>query len=413
MRPGPPPARRGAKRSKGRSRRRKALPPRCRRFLPVPLPPRRRCRARSPMPSMPTAPWSCSSSATAASTTGSCATRSTACALPGPSSPPSSSPPTASPATRRSPRGWPSTACRPWSWCGRRSSTAAASRSHRSATASRARRASSKRRSTPATRARRSTTTPEGRELSMDSRDYPNHLRAVPDSRDPTAPVLDPDAGGPPGLTPPRVRGRSSGFVTDVLVDLGYVSDDVARQAIEGARTAGRPPERLMVEQGAINADQLSRAVAERYGLDHVDLSVYQVDMAAANLISVNTARRYGALPVGFIDKETLVVAMADPTNVLAVDDIQIATSLDCRRGGHRGPDRSPQHAAERRQRGGHRGRRKRRPGAGRGQRHRSQRRGRARGQARLQHPRPGGGGGRLRQPLRSGRGRDAGPLPD
>ena len=46
-----------------------------------------------------------------------------------------------------------------------------------------------------------------------------------------------------------------------------------ARQAIEEARTAGRPPERLLLEQGAIDADQLSRAVAERYGLDHIDLS--------------------------------------------------------------------------------------------------------------------------------------------
>jgi len=165
----------------------------------------------------------------------------------------------------------------------------------------------------------------------VDSRELPGHLRPVPDSGDSTAPALDPDAGGAPGLTPPRRRGRHSGFVTDVLVDLGYVGDEVARQAIEASRTAGRPPERLMVEQGAITADQLSRAVAERYGLDHVDLSAYQVDMAAANLISVNTARRYRALPVGFVDKETLLVAMADPTNVLAVDDIQIATALDCR----------------------------------------------------------------------------------
>ncbi len=165
----------------------------------------------------------------------------------------------------------------------------------------------------------------------MDSREFPNHLRPVPDSGDSTAPALDPEAGGTPGLTPPLQRGRHSGFVTDVLVDLGYVGDDAARQAIEAARTAGRPPERLLIEQGHITADQLSRAVAERYGLDHLDLSAYQVDMAAANLISVNTARRYRALPVGFVDKETLLVAMADPTNVLAVDDIQIATALDCR----------------------------------------------------------------------------------
>jgi type IV pilus assembly protein PilB len=164
----------------------------------------------------------------------------------------------------------------------------------------------------------------------MDARDYPNHLRPVPESGDSTAPALDPQAGGTPGLTPPRQRGRSSGFVTDVLVDLGFVDDDTARRAIEAARTAAQPPERLLLEQHAIDADQLSRAVAERYGLDHIDLSAYQVDMAAANLIPVGTARRYKALPVGFVDKETLLVAIADPTNVLAVDDIQIATGLDC-----------------------------------------------------------------------------------
>jgi type IV pilus assembly protein PilB len=165
----------------------------------------------------------------------------------------------------------------------------------------------------------------------VDPRDPRSHLRPVPDSGDSTAPALDPTAGGTPGLTPPMVRGRSSGFVTDVLVDLGFVPEDRARLAIEEARTAGQPPERLLLAQGAIDADQLSRAVAERYGLDHVDLASYQVDMAAANLISVNTARRYRALPVGFVDKGTLLVAMADPTNVLAVDDIQIATALDCR----------------------------------------------------------------------------------
>ena len=167
--------------------------------------------------------------------------------------------------------------------------------------------------------------------MSTDGRDFPSHLRPVPDSGDSTAPALQPQEGGTLGLTQPLARGRSTGFVTDVLVDLGYVGDDRARQAIEEARTAGRPPERLLFEQGAVDADQLSRAVAERYGLDHIDLSVFQVDMAAANLIPVTTARRYQALPVGFVDKETLLVAMADPTNVLAVDDIQIATGLDCR----------------------------------------------------------------------------------
>jgi type IV pilus assembly protein PilB len=167
--------------------------------------------------------------------------------------------------------------------------------------------------------------------MNMDPRDYPSHLRPVPESGDSTAPALESEPSATPGLTPPQTRGRSSGFVTDVIVDLGYVNDERARQAIEEARTVGRPPERLLLEQGAISGDQFSRAIAERYGLDHVDLTAYQVDMAAANLVTVNTARRYQAIPVGFVDKETLLVAMSDPTNVLAIDDIQIATGLDCR----------------------------------------------------------------------------------
>jgi type IV pilus assembly protein PilB len=165
----------------------------------------------------------------------------------------------------------------------------------------------------------------------MEGRDFPGHLRPVPDSGGSAAPQLEPEAGGSPGLTSPRTRGRSQGFITDVLVELGFVAEERVRQAIEEARNAGAPPEALLLTHGVITSDQLSRAIAERYGLDHIDLSAYQVDMAAANLIPVNTARRYRALPVGFIDKQTLLVAMADPTNVLAVDDIQIATALDCR----------------------------------------------------------------------------------
>ena len=165
----------------------------------------------------------------------------------------------------------------------------------------------------------------------MGPSDFPSHLRPVPISGDSTAPQIDSTEGGTLGLTPPISRGRSNGFVTDVLLELGYLDRERVEQAVEQARSAGKPPERLLVEQGAISSDQLSRAMAERYGLDHLDLSAYRVDMAAANLIPVATARRYRALPVGFVDKETLLVAMADPTNVLAVDDIQIATALDCR----------------------------------------------------------------------------------
>ena len=162
--------------------------------------------------------------------------------------------------------------------------------------------------------------------------DYPSHLRPVPDSGGSAAPALQPpEAAGTPGLTPPLQRGHSRGFITDVLAELGYATPERVQQAIDEARTVGRSPESLLLEHGAISSDQLSRAIAERYGLDHVDLSIYHVDMAAAALFPVSMARRYKAIPVGFVNQQTLLVAAVDPANVLAVDDIQIATGLDCR----------------------------------------------------------------------------------
>jgi type IV pilus assembly protein PilB len=162
--------------------------------------------------------------------------------------------------------------------------------------------------------------------------DYPSHLQPVPDLGGSAAPALDaPQEQGTPGLTPPVARGHSRGFITDVLVELGFVAEPTVQAAIGAARTAGKPPEALLLEQGAINEEQLSRAIAERYGLDHVDLAVYGIDMGAAALFPVALARRYMAVPVGYVDKATLLVAAADPANVLAVDDIQMATRLDCR----------------------------------------------------------------------------------
>jgi type IV pilus assembly protein PilB len=165
---------------------------------------------------------------------------------------------------------------------------------------------------------------------SNDRTQFPGHLQPVPDSGTSAAPALPPVDEGTPGLTPPLHHGHSRGFITDVLVELGYASPDLVQAAIESSRTAGKTPESLLLEQGVINDDQLSRATAERYGLHHVDLALYNVDVAAAALFPVTMARRYQAVPVGYVDQHTLLVAVADPANVLAVDDIQIATGLAC-----------------------------------------------------------------------------------
>ncbi len=116
-----------------------------------------------------------------------------------------------------------------------------------------------------------------------------------------------------------------------MIIELQLASERQVTDAIETSRNAGTSPERILLDQGAITSDGLARALAERYGLDHLDLGVFQVDMSAANLVSTTVAKRYQAVPVAFADKRTLLVAMADPSNVLAVDDIAIMTGHEVR----------------------------------------------------------------------------------
>jgi len=155
-----------------------------------------------------------------------------------------------------------------------------------------------------------------------------SHLRPVPSDGVGEAERWN---SGIPGLTHPSGIGRNTRFVTDVLVQLGYVTPERVEAAVDEGRLGAKPPETVLLEQNAIDSNQLSRAIAERYGLDHVDFSNFNVDMAAANLLPIASARRYRAVPIGYADRETLLVAMSNPANVLAADDIQMATGLKTR----------------------------------------------------------------------------------
>jgi type IV pilus assembly protein PilB len=143
----------------------------------------------------------------------------------------------------------------------------------------------------------------------------------------------EPNAGNEEwtGITRPTRRGSSQRFLTDVIVEMGLASREQVEEALDSSRSLGTTPERVLIEKGALTQDGLARALAERYGLDHLDLGIFAVDMGAANLVTTTTAKRYQAVPVAFTDKRTLLVAMADPANVLAVDDIAIMTGYEIR----------------------------------------------------------------------------------
>jgi Type II secretion system (T2SS), protein E, N-terminal domain len=122
--------------------------------------------------------------------------------------------------------------------------------------------------------------------------------------------------------------GGRRGFLSDVIVELGMVDSATVDRAVNAARTPGLKVERLLVESGALTEDQLARATAERYGLDHVDLNEFEIQHAAANLIEPGVANRYQAVPVSFTDDGSLVLAMSDPSDALGLNDIAVMTKL-------------------------------------------------------------------------------------
>jgi type IV pilus assembly protein PilB len=135
-----------------------------------------------------------------------------------------------------------------------------------------------------------------------------------------------------PGLRSPSTRGRSVRRIGEVIVTLGFAEAEVVEAAVTMAQERGEPTGKVLLDTGVLSADQLAHAVAERFGLEYVDLSIFKADMGAANLVSPAAARRYAAVPVAYLDERTILLAMADPTNILAVDDIAMMTGLEVHR---------------------------------------------------------------------------------
>ena len=133
------------------------------------------------------------------------------------------------------------------------------------------------------------------------------------------------------GVTLPTSPEGRPGFLSDVIIELGLAPREVVDAAIEESREAGTVPEMILIQNGAITDEQLAIALAERNGLPYVDLFRFRVNEGAARLIDSETARRYHALPIAVDTRGALVVALADPMDALAVNDIGVITKSDVR----------------------------------------------------------------------------------
>ncbi|MCD6021759.1 MAG: type secretion system protein GspE [Actinomycetia bacterium] len=121
---------------------------------------------------------------------------------------------------------------------------------------------------------------------------------------------------------------RKSKQLGQILIELGLITPEQLDAALAEHQKTPKALGRVLIDLGMIKEADLVRALAEQVGLEFVDLNDTQIDPASTALLPEALARRYRALPIGERDGK-LLVAMSDPANVYALDDIRTITGRE------------------------------------------------------------------------------------
>jgi type IV pilus assembly protein PilB len=108
----------------------------------------------------------------------------------------------------------------------------------------------------------------------------------------------------------PGLALRPGRLIGDIAVELGYASREEVEQAVAQARASGVPTGQVLVDQKILRADQLA----------------YVLAMGVAMMLDAAAIKRYQAIPFAIAEDGSLLLAMADPTNVLSADDVAMIT---------------------------------------------------------------------------------------
>ena len=114
----------------------------------------------------------------------------------------------------------------------------------------------------------------------------------------------------------------------NLLLESGLITEEQLEYVLEVQKTTDKKIGEIFVEEGIISEDEVIEMLEFQFGIPHIDLNKHLIDSEIPRLISEKMARRYTLIPVKK-DGKRLIVAMSDPLNIFAVDDIKIATGLE------------------------------------------------------------------------------------
>jgi type IV pilus assembly protein PilB len=114
----------------------------------------------------------------------------------------------------------------------------------------------------------------------------------------------------------------------EILVRENLITAQQLREALEYQRSSGGRLGSNLVKLGIISDDVITAVLSRQYGVPSINLELFQIEEATVKLISHEVALKYSVLPIAKVGA-SLTLAMADPTNVFAMDDIKFMTGLN------------------------------------------------------------------------------------
>src|SRR4051812_4115838 len=114
----------------------------------------------------------------------------------------------------------------------------------------------------------------------------------------------------------------------EILVRENLISPQHLREALEYQREHGGRLGFNLVKLGLVSDDMITAVLSRQYGIPSVNLELFQIDEAVLRLIPQEVAQKHSVLPLSRVGA-TLTLAMVDPTNVFAMDDVKFMTGLN------------------------------------------------------------------------------------
>src|SRR6516164_5606052 len=114
----------------------------------------------------------------------------------------------------------------------------------------------------------------------------------------------------------------------EILVKDSLISADQLKQALDYQKKNGGRLGTCLVKMGIVNDEDITAVLSRQYGVPSINLKFYEVDPSVIKLVPQETAIRYQVVPLSRVGS-TLTIAMTDPTNVFAMDDIKFMTGFN------------------------------------------------------------------------------------